>query len=77
VQLGYTLPSGARYLPGARVYIQGDNLWTHTNYEGLDPAIPPNASFGAAGDIRDQSMGIDRGSYPTNKVFSIGIVTSF
>jgi len=77
VQIGYTLPGSARYLPGARVYIQGDNLWTHTNYGGLDPAIPPNASTGAAGDIRDQSMGIDRGSYPTNKVFSIGIVTSF
>jgi TonB-linked SusC/RagA family outer membrane protein len=77
VQIGYTLPLGARYLPGARVYLQGDNLWTHTNYEGLDPAIPPGNQTGAAGDIRDQFMGVDRGSYPTNKVFSFGISTSF
>jgi TonB-linked SusC/RagA family outer membrane protein len=77
VQIGYTLPGGARYLPGARVYLQGDNLWTHTNYPGLDPAIPAGAQYGAAGDIRDQFMGVDRGSYPTNKVFSIGISTSF
>ncbi|HJQ11160.1 MAG TPA: SusC/RagA family TonB-linked outer membrane protein [Gemmatimonadaceae bacterium] len=77
VQLGYTLPMGMRYLPGARVYVQGDNLWTSTDYPGLDPAIPPSNQTGAAGDIRDQFMGVDRGSYPTNKVFSIGITTSF
>jgi TonB-linked SusC/RagA family outer membrane protein len=77
VQLGYTLPTGARYLPGARVYVQGDNLWTNTDYPGLDPALSPGNQTGPAGDIRDQFMGVDRGSYPTNKVFSIGITTSF
>jgi TonB-dependent starch-binding outer membrane protein SusC len=77
VQIGYTLPGSARYLPGGRVYLQGENLWTNTNYPGLDPAIPPGNQTGAAGDTRDQFMGVDRGSYPTNKVFSIGITTSF
>ena len=77
LQIGYTLPGSLRYLPGARVYVQGDNLWTHTNYPGLDPAIPPGSQTGAAGDIRDQFMGVDRGSYPTNKVFSFGVTTSF
>ncbi|HEX6627030.1 MAG TPA: SusC/RagA family TonB-linked outer membrane protein [Gemmatimonadaceae bacterium] len=77
IQIGYTLPMAARYLSGARVYLQGDNLWTHTDYNGLDPAIPAGNQTGAAGDIRDQFMGVDRGSYPTNKVFSIGINTSF
>jgi TonB-linked SusC/RagA family outer membrane protein len=77
MQVGYTLPSGARYLPGARVYLQGENLFTHTNYDGLDPAIPPGNITGAAGDVRDQFMGVDQGAYPTNRIFSIGIVTSF
>ncbi|MGH7651213.1 MAG: SusC/RagA family TonB-linked outer membrane protein [Gemmatimonadaceae bacterium] len=77
VQLGYTLPGSARYLPGARVYVQGENLFTKTNYDGLDPALPPSNATGAAGDIRDQFMGVDQGSYPTNRIFSIGIVTSF
>ena len=77
VQIGYTLPMTARYLPGARVYLQGDNLWTHTNYDGLDPALPAANVTGAAGDIRDQYMGVDRGSYPSNRILSIGIVTSF
>jgi TonB-linked SusC/RagA family outer membrane protein len=77
MQVGYTLPSGARYLPGARVYLQGENLFTKTNYDGLDPALPPGNATGAAGDVRDQYMGVDQGSYPSNRVFSIGIVTSF
>jgi TonB-linked SusC/RagA family outer membrane protein len=77
LQLGYTLPTAARYLPGARVYVQGENLFTKTSYDGLDPALPPANANGAAGDIRDQFMGVDQGAYPTNRIFSIGIVTSF
>src|SRR5450759_106696 len=77
MQVGYTLPTAARYLPGARLYLQGENLFTHTNYDGLDPALPAANAYGAAGDVRDQFMGVDRGSYPSNRVFSIGIVTSF
>jgi TonB-dependent starch-binding outer membrane protein SusC len=79
LQLGYTLPNAARYLPGARVYVQGDNLFTKTNYDGLDPALPAanTANISAAGDTRDQYRGVDRGSYPSNRVFSVGIVTSF
>jgi len=70
---------GASYLPGARVYVQGDNLWTQTSYEGLDPVLPAANTNGlsAAGDTRDQYRGIDRGAYPSNKIFSIGIVTTF
>ncbi len=77
IQLGYTLPASAGYLPGSRVYLQGENLFTKTNYEGLDPALPAGNNTGAAGDVRDQYMGVDRGSYPSNRVISIGIVTSF
>ncbi|MEO8910130.1 MAG: SusC/RagA family TonB-linked outer membrane protein [Gemmatimonadaceae bacterium] len=77
LQVGYTLPGQARYLPGARVYVQGENLFTKTSYDGLDPALPPVNASGAAGDIRDQFMGVDQGAYPTSRIFSIGIVTSF
>jgi hypothetical protein len=77
LQVGYTLPSAARYLPGARVYVQGENIFTHTNYDGLDPALPAGNSTGAAGDNRDQFMGVDVGAYPTNRIFSFGISTSF
>ena len=77
LQVGYTLPAASQYLPGARVYVQGDNLFTITDYPGLDPALPAANITGAAGDIRDQYRGVDRGTYPSSKIFSIGVVTSF
>jgi TonB-linked SusC/RagA family outer membrane protein len=79
VQLGYTVPSGfSRWMPsGSRIYVQGENLLTFTGYEGLDPSLPAANITGAAGDVRDQYRGVDRGAYPSNKVFSIGFVTSF
>ena len=78
VQLGYNVPSSLmRWVSATRIYVQADNLWTITGYEGLDPVLPaPNISQ-SAGDVRDQYLGVDRGAYPSNKIFSIGIVTSF
>jgi hypothetical protein len=78
LQLGYNLPqSMAKWMSATRVYIQAENLFTITGYDGLDPALPALNVNGAAGDIRDQFRGIDQGSYPSSKTFSIGIVTSF
>ena len=81
LQLGYTIPNDMRYigaaLTGTRVYFQADNLFTITGYDGLDPALPSLNVTGAAGDIRDQSRGIDVGTYPSNRVLSIGISTTF
>jgi len=81
LQVGYTIPQGMRFignsLTGTRVYVQGENLFTHTNYPGLDPALPAQLVTRAAGDVRDQFRGIDQGTYPSNKVISIGLTTSF
>lgn len=78
LQIGYEVPASLlRWLPSARVYVQGENLFTITDYEGLDPALPAANVFGPAGDIRDQYRGVDRGTYPSNKTFSVGIITSF
>jgi len=78
VQLGYNVPSKyVRFLQATRVYVQAENLFTITGYDGLDPTLPAANVTGPAGDIRDQYRGIDRGSYPSNRVFSIGLVTSF
>jgi TonB-linked SusC/RagA family outer membrane protein len=79
IQLGYLVPSRfERFgLNATRVYIQAENLFTITGYDGLDPALPAANVFGPAGDIRDQYRGVDRGSYPSSRTFSIGITTSF
>ncbi|HEX2781256.1 MAG TPA: SusC/RagA family TonB-linked outer membrane protein [Gemmatimonadaceae bacterium] len=81
LQIGYTIPGDIAYLSraltGARIYFQGDNVFTLTHYQGLDPALPAGNANGAAGDIRDQYRGIDQGAYPSNRIFSIGVTTSF
>jgi TonB-linked SusC/RagA family outer membrane protein len=78
IQLGYNVPARfSRWLSASRVYLQAENLFTITGYEGLDPSLPAADVNGAAGDIRDQYRGIDRGVYPSSKTFSIGFTTSF
>jgi TonB-dependent starch-binding outer membrane protein SusC len=78
VQIGYNVPSSRlRWMSASRVYVQGENLFTITGYDGLDPALPASNVIGPAGDIRDQYRGIDRGTYPSNRTFSIGLVTTF
>jgi len=78
VQLGYNVPpSMLNWLPSSKIYVQAENLFTFTGYPGLDPALPNANMTGSAGDTRDQYRGIDRGSYPSNKTFSVGIATTF
>ncbi len=75
LQVGWRIPE--TFVPGTRIYVQAENLLTLTGYSGLDPALPAAGISGAGGDIRDQYRGVDRGSYPSNRMFSIGINTAF
>jgi TonB-dependent starch-binding outer membrane protein SusC len=78
LQVGYAVPASLlRWLPAARVYVQAENLFTVTQYPGLDPALPAAAVNGAVGDIRDQYRGVDRGTYPSNRTITVGISTTF
>ncbi|MCE2973109.1 MAG: TonB-dependent receptor [Sediminibacterium sp.] len=65
LQLGYTFPSAdrKRLFSSMRAYVQARNLFTLTNYSGLDPEI--------AGGILD--TGVDRGAYPQARTISIGL----
>jgi TonB-dependent starch-binding outer membrane protein SusC len=77
-QIGYTIPPTlVRWMPAGRIYLQAENLFTITGYDGLDPALPAANTFGPAGDIRDQYRGVDRGSYPSNRTISLGVSTTF
>ncbi|MGF1671144.1 MAG: SusC/RagA family TonB-linked outer membrane protein [Balneolaceae bacterium] len=80
LQIGYTFPVDvmpALGLRNLRVYFQGENLFTITNYSGLDPSLPASNVFGSGGDIRDQARGIDRGAFPSNKTLSLGLSVNF
>jgi TonB-dependent starch-binding outer membrane protein SusC len=78
LQVSYNVPASMRrWFSATRVYVQAENLFTITGYDGLDPSLPPANIFGSAGDIRDQYRGVDRGSYPSSRTFTIGITTQF
>src|SRR6266550_1501562 len=79
LQLSYNLPPAiVRWIPAARIYLQAENLFTLSGYSGLDPSLPvPAAGTNDGRDIRDESRGIDQGVYPSNKIITIGISTTF
>jgi TonB-linked SusC/RagA family outer membrane protein len=71
LQLGYTLPASVleqMKISNFRVYVAANNLFTFTNYSGLDPEI------GSRGTLE---IGIDRGFYPSARSFIVGLNVTF
>jgi hypothetical protein len=78
VQVGYTLPlnlTSKVAISRARVFISAQNLFTITNYSGLDPEIGlPQQGNGARSVY---ASGIDIGTYPTSKFYTFGLNVTF
>ena len=72
VRLSYALPLSSFNVPiqSAVVYVSGQNLVTFTDYSWFTPDVN---SWGS-GDLR---IGVDRGSYPTNRTLTFGTQISF
>ena len=71
--VGYTLPPDLVKkisLTRIRVYASAQNLFTITNYKGLDPEI------GAQGGYATQN-GVDNGTYPSSRFYTLGINVTF
>ena len=67
LQLGYTFPSlltKKALISNLRIYIQCDNLLTFSKYRGYDPEVGSRS-------------GLDSGSYPQARVFTLGASVSF
>lgn len=73
LQLGYTFPSDILQRAGlqnVRVFVQGNNLFTFTGYDGPDPEIGFSTTGGGGGST---NFGIDEGQYPTPKQILFGL----
>lgn len=70
LQLGYTFDKAVlgNVFSNARIYLQATNLFTITDYTGLDPEL---ASF------NDTFMGVDEGNLPAIKQFLVGVSFGF
>ncbi len=79
MQIGYNFtPATLKHvgLDRARIYIQAANLFTITNYTGLDPEIQSQGINGG-GVPASQSFGIDYGNYPPSKTYLVGVSLTF
>jgi TonB-linked SusC/RagA family outer membrane protein len=89
IQVTYTLPKtlvSKIGMSSVRVYVQGQNLWTITNYSGMDPEI--NLRNYTSGNDRvggsfqytagtDRQLGVDGGAYPAAKQYLVGLNLTF
>ncbi len=72
VELGYSLPQkliGKASISNARLYVSAQNLFTITNYSGLDPDV-----VGANANLEP---GVDNGNYPSSRIISFGLSVGF
>jgi len=72
MRLGYTLPKNILdkvKMKSLRVYLQATNLFTLTNYGGLDPEVNTLSNTPGEGN----RMGVDKGSWPTPRQITLGI----
>ena len=73
VTLGYNLNVRAiRFLRNARVYFTAQNLFTITNYTGIDPEVVSSIP-----GIGESPRGIDYMSYPRARTYMVGASFSF
>jgi len=73
IMLGYTLPSDMLSGIGVtrlRAYVSATNAFTKTKYSGYDPEV---SSY----NTNDGQIGMDLGTYPSAKMFTLGLDVSF
>ena len=90
IQLGYTIPKTVlertKYVSSLRVYLTAQNLFTVTDYSGYDPetvgsngGYDPNTGTVGGNNALTNSLarGVDEGSYPNLRSFTLGIQAGF
>ena len=71
IQLGYNFPlSESSSLTSLRIYALAKNAFTFTDYRGYDPEIS-----NGGGPVLD--TGVDRGTYPSPRIVSLGLNIKF
>jgi len=82
LRFAYNIPTDkVSWLGETQIFISGTNLLTITNYPGIDPDV--NSLGSDSQGIGDRfssgflNLGIDMGSYPVSKVYSLGLKLNF
>ncbi|MEL1253927.1 TonB-dependent receptor [Flavobacterium sp. DGU38] len=69
-EIGYSVPlANSKVIQKIRIYANGQNLFTITNYKGYDPDFNSNDGL--------LSRGYDGGSFPNPRTISLGVQANF
>ena len=74
LQVGYTLNQNFMKDKKLRIYVQSTNVFTITNYSGMNPQI---GLQNYSSDNRNLDIGVDRGIYPPSRTFTLGLNLKF
>lgn len=75
--IGYNLPFNLTRKIGVerlRIFASAQNILTFTNYEGYDPEVNYNSGGATNGN---RNLGLDYGSYPNAKSYTLGLNIGF
>ncbi|WP_346880909.1 TonB-dependent receptor [uncultured Algibacter sp.] len=78
LNLGYNLSNNVTEklgLSSFRLYVTAQNVFTITNYSGVDPEIGQNTDRNGNSSVT--TRGIDAGAYPLSKTFTLGFNLKF
>lgn len=73
ITLAYTLPASWLQnvkVQNARIYVAANNVYTFTNYIGYDPEV-------GLAESNQTAFGVDFGTYPLSRSYTVGINLSF
>jgi hypothetical protein len=76
--IGYNLPSNMlkkAFISKLRIYASAQNILTFTKYPGYDPEVNYNSD--GSGSAANRNLGLDYGSYPNAKSYTIGLNIGF
>jgi hypothetical protein len=66
--IGYNLALPEWYISNLRLFVSGENLFTLTDYSGVDPEIPPHDG---------KITGVTTAVYPSTRKFMFGLNVTF
>jgi TonB-linked SusC/RagA family outer membrane protein len=73
IALGYTVPQSLLTKVGVqrlRIYVSAQNIFTITDYKGFDPEVNYRSE---SGTDSNRNLGLDYGSYPNAKSYTVGL----
>lgn len=80
IQLGYNVSEQVlkkTFITKARVYLTAQNVFTITDYNGLDPELGVDGTQTQNGSRTSLDTGMDRGRYPSTRTVSLGLDINF